>query len=351
MPAPLAVPVRTASSRIAARAQQACEQAGLPPQAFARRTGITPGEWADPMARIDADRHRRLLSLVLDTGLRYPWESMDPSWLHTQFPVLGNLCLNAPTLRDALAWFGACRPLIGGFDYLSMRQCDGLVRLEYLSEFVPADSIQAMAHFQALAGLVRAYDAGAPTRFDVELIGAESPALRGIAAFFGARVRYGGPANRMQFATAALDQPFAHCNPCLLPQLRQQARDALAQVREAQALSARIERLVREQIAGPHEAAGGAQLFRQVCERLAMSRWTLYRRLQDEGQTYREIELRVRLAESRRLLGETRSSVAEISERMGFASQSAFTRFFRAQQGLAPLAFRRQRERQAWPAA
>jgi AraC-like DNA-binding protein len=334
------------SSRIAAHAQPGAERSGLPPQTFFDRTGITPGELADAAARIDADRHRRMLELVLGLGASYPWESIGQDALFADFPVLGHLCLNAPTLREALASFTTYRPLIGGFDFLGIRHADGIIRLEYLSEFMPADSIQALFHFQCLAGLVRLYDQSTTTRFALELIGPESPSLRGVAAVFGARIRYGCAANRMQFATKDLDLPFPHYNPQLGPLLQRQAREELTRIQHLHEFSARIEGLLRGQVADPDEGPDGARLLRQICARLDMSRWTLYRRLQDEGTSFREIELRVRLAESRRLLTDTHQSVAEISERMGFASQSAFTRFFRARHGMAPLAFRRKDEGQ-----
>jgi AraC-like DNA-binding protein len=344
MPAYMSAPVRTVSNRIAVRALQGAEQAGISPQVFFEGTGITAGELADPGGRIDAERHRRMLALGSERNADYPWESINADVLFIDFPVLGNLCVNAANLREALASFATYRPLIGGFDLLSARHADGIVRLEYLAEFTPGDSLQALGHFQALACLIRIYDHGTPTRFDIELMGPELACARGISAFFGARVRYGCAANRMHFAASALDLPFAHYNASLAPMLRRQAQHELERIQRLHEFSARVESLIRRQVADPDTGSEEARLIQHICARLDMSRWALYRRLQDEGTSFREIELKVRLTESRRLLTDTHKSVAEISDHMGFASQSAFTRFFRSQYGVAPLAFRRNGE-------
>lgn len=90
-----------------------------------------------------------------------------------------------------------------------------------------------------------------------------------------------------------------------------------------------------------------------------MNCWTLQRQLQEQT-SFRALELRAKSRESRRLLRETSLSVAEISDRLGFSSQSAYPLFQEPVRTAASARYRyaADRERQAtskpanheWPA-
>lgn len=74
----------------------------------------------------------------------------------------------------------------------------------------------------------------------------------------------------------------------------------------------------------------------QLRAELGITGWALHRRLAAEGFTFRNLLLKVKLEEARRLLEATSLSVGEVSERLGFDQQSSFTRFFRSEVGVAP---------------
>ncbi|WP_341674806.1 helix-turn-helix domain-containing protein [Niveibacterium sp. SC-1] len=333
---------RTVSNRIAANTQRFAEVAGLSPQRFAALTGIAPDELADPAGRIDGIRHRRTVELAVSLGQFYRPQDAWRGPLFAGFPQLGNLCLNAPDLRSALEAFMDYRALVGEFDFLLWEIAAPKVRLQYIAEFAPDCHFQALWNFHVLAGLVRAYDPGTSTRFEVELVGPAPAFAAEIDEFFGAPVRYGRTGNRMHFNAPHLDAPFARYNASLAPLGIEQAQRELARIQRMHRFSAEIEGLILELINDPVTDTQGAALLEALCDRLHTSRWSLNRRLQSDGTHFRELELRVKLGESRRLLHATPLSVGEISERLGFSSQSAFSRFFQAQQGVAPLAFRRQ---------
>ena len=328
---------RTVSNRVAALLMQYAEKAGVGPAEFANRTGIGAADVADPAGRIDAERHRRTVELCAGLPLQ-PLKDEDA--VFDYFPELGNLCLNARDLREALAAFTLCRPMVGEFDFLLGRHADGVVRIEYIAEFAPTNNFQALANFYVLSKLVRAYDVGIKTRFGVELTGNEPAAARHVGEMFGSQPRFGCAANRMYFAAPHLDAPFADYNAKIAPMLERQARQELDRIQRRHRFSANVESLIRELIADPSFDLRDATLLQQICARLDTSRWSINRRLQEEGTTFRELELEVRLDESRRLLRDTQLSLAEISDHTGFASQSAFSRFFRAQHGMPPQTWR-----------
>lgn len=295
----------------------------------------------DRNGRIDGARHRRVVELMVHLGAAARTVSERLPTLFPDFPVLGNLCLNARTLREALESFLTFRPLIGEFDFLCFRETPDYARFDYIPEFAPNDGFQALSNFQVLASLIRAYDVGQRTTFHVSLMGPALPRSHELSEFFGTPVEHGAGANRLQFSQALLDVPFIQYNGALAPFLRQEAQQELLRVTRGHLFSSGVERLIGEVIADTaDERPTSSSLLAQICERLNTSRWTLRRQLQVEGLHFTELEARVKFDAACRLLSEPRLSLAQISEQLGFSSQSAFTRFFRTRHELPPMTFR-----------
>ncbi|WP_186307831.1 helix-turn-helix domain-containing protein [Paraburkholderia sp. BCC1884] len=316
----------------------------MSPHVFTARTGIGEQELTDRNGRIDGARHRRMVELMTGAGNSARIVPDEPRTLFPDFPVLGNLCLNARTLREALAWFHTFRPLIGDFDFLCFRKTPDYAQFEYIGEFAPNDGLQALANFQVLASLIRAYDDTRRTVFHASLMGPALPKPLDPSEFLGAQVRYDADANRLQFAAALLDVPFVHYNTALAPFLHEQAQRELLRIKRGHLVSSSVERLIGEITDTADEWHTPSSLLAQVCERLNTSRWTLNRQLQTEGLHFTELEARVKFKKACRLLGETRLSLGQISEQLGFSSQSAFTRFFRSRHEAPPLTFRQSRQ-------
>jgi AraC-like DNA-binding protein len=74
-----------------------------------------------------------------------------------------------------------------------------------------------------------------------------------------------------------------------------------------------------------------------------MSERTLRRRFQSLGMSWEEYRRRARLLAALDLLSTTKLSVREIADRVGYESQSALAKSFRALLGASPTDFRRQR--------
>jgi len=332
---------RTVSNRIACRVMQTFEQAGLSPQAFAQRTGISADDLLDPRGRIDGLRHARMIELACAMALdRAMLARISPEHLFQDFPVLGNLCLNAPTLRSAITHFLSYRALIGEFDLLHCRPLPGGLEFEYVAELEPRRGLHALSNFKALATLIRAYDPAGPTLFQAHFVMPTPLFAQDVSEFFGAGARFGQPTNRLLFHADHLDVPAAQYNGMLAPHLLLQARAELERIRGPHSLSASVENLIRELLADADNDLSSESLLRLLCERIHTTRWTLRRKLQQEGTHFRELELKVKTSESRRLLRDTSMSLAQISDQLGFSSQSAFTRFFKASHGMPPLSFR-----------
>ncbi len=77
-----------------------------------------------------------------------------------------------------------------------------------------------------------------------------------------------------------------------------------------------------------------------ICSTLRMSRWTLNEKLKYERTTFTELLKSVRVNMACKLLAETTTSIQEISELICFSSQSVFSRFFKLNVNVSPLAYR-----------
>jgi len=63
---------------------------------------------------------------------------------------------------------------------------------------------------------------------------------------------------------------------------------------------------------------------------------------QSTGTTIRQYVLSLRLAEAKRLLGETGMPISDIARTVGFGNYSYFSDYFRVHVGMSPAAYRKQ---------
>ena len=77
-----------------------------------------------------------------------------------------------------------------------------------------------------------------------------------------------------------------------------------------------------------------------ISEKLQMSRWTLTRKLKEEGTTFKQLlrDSREKLAQS--YLRRQTESITEIASLLGYSEPSAFQRAFKSWTGQTPLDYR-----------
>jgi len=330
---------RTVSNRVAQQCARAMQADGHDPADFFRHTGITPAQLDEPGGRINAERHRRMTAYAQPLAPHRGILDLDVTHWFAHYSAIAHVCFNRPTLRGALHELLHLRGLIGEFDFMLMSESGTRIEIEYLSEFCPAGgAMQALANFRMLSLVARAYDTGAATAFHASFQGKAPWFASAISECFGASASYGQARNTLVFDAPDLDRPFAQFNAMLAPHALRHAQGQLQQLQGAQLFSARVEQAIIDLLG--RQVDGGASLLPTLCDGLAMNRWTLQRQLQQEQTSFRALELRAKSRESRRLLRDTTLSVAEIGERLGFSSQSAFTRFFKHQFALPPARYR-----------
>lgn len=334
---------KTVASSLVRIAMRLTAAQGVPGDAFYRATGVTREEVVSPHGRVPWPKWARALVLLHRLAKRAPHDLADClSWLEVELPILGGVLLNAPSLREALGRFLVYQPILTEADRFTWFETDALVRIEHATELPQrlADS-QAMACFALLAHVVRAYEQE-PTPVSIGLAGSPgSPALVEVwRSLCQATVRQQQPASYLELPRRDLDRPFPLYNPAVDAILRPRLEDELTSLGREASLASRAERALRRMVLEHRATMSSERVLAKLCEELGMTRWTLQRRLATEGHTFRELHARVRIEEARRLLAGSALSLAELSEQLGFSSQSTFARFFRGKVGLAPLRYR-----------
>ena len=311
-----------------------------------RQTGITLHELENPKGRIDAERHFRFLTLIqgLRTEIILP-ESTGLRDLFADYLSLACVCSNAVSLREALCLFLRYRPLVGECDQLEARMVDGGIRFTYHSESndPKIQTHSAIYNFYHLLMLARHYT-GHTARGQLLTLGVllSNREMRHLQLLFGCPVR-SATVDSFTLEDGALDTPYTQANPDIQPYFLAQAESELLALKPEPVFSLRIRHLLQQQMwRGQGAALEVDSLQSWVCEQLGMTRWTLARRLGREQLTFQVLCAEVRGGEARRLLRDGSVSMLDISHRLGFSSQSSFTRFFREQCHCTPRHYRRQ---------
>lgn len=333
---------KTVSNAIARAQLVFADAIGMTGEEVLRSAGISQEELLRDNGRIEARKHLRLAKMFAHLPIpyeRFIYGGLDP--LFNYFPQLAAVCANCPTQREAINTFMQFRGIIGELDFLYFFEANGTVRLEFISESMPPTFDKgALANLMNIAQIARHYCLGARLPMRCHLMGPAPADVGVIQDFLEGKVMYNMPANSLEFSAAYLDIPYPHFNAVLHRVFSQKLSDELASIQTRGALSTRVEQAIRGQFTSEHVNPTGDVVLKHVCEQMNTTRWTLWRKLQLEGQTYQGLVLKVRTEVARGFLAKPAMSLGEISHHLGFSSQSAFSRFFKDQEGIAPKLYR-----------
>lgn len=335
---------QSVSNQVIRRMLGACQQQGGDPDAILMAGGLTSFDIEREQGRLPAHNHYRMLQLMQPylASFHETILSYDIGQLYQHYPPLISLCLNQPSPRAALEVLLAYRPIIGSCDELRVRRGTQASQYLYVNQG-PASlgASQAIPNFIILYRILRVYLAD--PRVSVGFTGRPPPRHQLLDQFFATRCRWEQGENTLTIDNAQLDCP-SHCyNEPLgrlqLAQLAQICADIAERAPFAYLVEERIRHKIRE-----GELESDESLLKEVCAAMNVSRWTLNRKLQGEGSSFSTLLRDARVSEACRLLGEGEQPLQNISDRVGFSSQSAFNRFFKANTRMTPLAYRNARQ-------
>lgn len=263
-------------------------------------------------------------------------EALDLSYLGT----IGDAMLSAPTLGAALRCFVSYFGTVQSATTMTMQQEDDQIVIRYrvLDEDIWPRAADAQLTLGIFAGAVHRYAPRAERAITAQFEDTQTRAAALISAHLGRPVR-SGPENRLIIPMRLMEQrAVADDGTDSDAAFRQtvQALDAhLRQLRLQQPVSDRVLDLLLQQM-GQGDCDQDA-----IARRLGMSRRTLRRRLEAEGQSFQQLNEICRRNIGRALLTRSDLPMIEIALRLGYSDHTAFSRAFSRWFGMSPRELRK----------
>lgn len=158
---------------------------------------------------------------------------------------------------------------------------------------------------------------------------ASEAGMRRYDSFFGVRVQRGERAAISFSATDAL-RPFLTVNDRMWKVFEPDLRRRLGELDAAASMAERVRAVLLELL------PGNAATIEKAAERLGLSKRTLQRRLEDEGENFRALVNTTRERLARHYLGNTTMTGNEIAFLLGFEDPNSFYRAFLEWTGQTP---------------
>jgi AraC-like DNA-binding protein len=311
-----------------------------------RQQGVDPRalrflEQRDPDARIQASAARELLRIsILITGDEALGLAAALETSPGDYGELEYAAASCSTVREALDFLCNHYFLLDESSALDYSCADGRVRLSLRQ---PAELATRASVDFTLSLLYLSYVRWVgepPVEYEVEFPYPQPPDRARYEAIFGAqtRLRFGTDSSAVVFRESDLGCRLRHSDPKLHALLSAHIRDQTPESFEP-SLIGRVRAGIREEL-----RAGSASID-AVASRLAMSRRSLSRKLEEEGTSFKQILCDVRRACAVRYLLLDCYSVEQISKRLGYSEPGAFHRAFRGWFGQTPTRYRDQQRR------
>ncbi len=153
-----------------------------------------------------------------------------------------------------------------------------------------------------------------------------------IRQHFDCPVQYNQEINAFIFKAETLHKPITEANPQLHKILKQHLEQQLHS--HSETLSDQVKNLIA-QLLFTDEVN-----IEKSAELLSISRRKLQRQLKEEGHTFKELLDQVRFEQAKRYLQESRIPLTQLSDMLGYAELSVFSRAFKRHSGKSPLEWR-----------
>lgn len=308
---------------------------GLDPVQLLGEVGLDAADLAVPDRWIPAAACARLLerSAVLsgkeDFGLRLA----ELRRLATLGP-LSVVLREEPHLRSALQLLARYEHSYNEALHLELTEANGVATVRtWLELREPAPTRQALElAVAALLGIIRELLGRTWEPLAVCLPHRRPARLDAYVRVFGPRVQFGQAFAGLLLYSGELDRRNPASDPLLRPYTRRFLESIPAP--RSGALSDRVRRVVEVLL------PVGRCSIQQVARGLGMSDRTLQRQLEAEQESFSAIVNRTRAGLTERYLANDRLSLTEISDLLGFAAPSGFSRWFRQQFGVSPSQWR-----------
>ena len=312
---------------------------GLDTDRICKACNILPTDITNPGGRIIAAKHYKLLTETipyLDFNERV--FSQNLSSLYDDYPELIGYCLNSRNPFDAIHAYSKYRTIIGNCDSFIITETDDKMSIEYINEGSKIlGSSQAIFNFASIFKIMKKYEENHSIKLSLTNdIGKNSP----LEDFFGTRCQWNEKKNILEINKIKTEKTYEKYNSTLADFQKEKLDKKISELSENIGFASIVSRIVLNTLHNK-ESSDDENILDSICYKLNMSRWTLNRHLHLEGVNFQSILKEIRMKEACRLLKESHLTLQEISEIIGFSSQSTFTRFFKGQFDVNPSNFRK----------
>ncbi len=305
----------------------------LDPLALLRRAGLSPRVIADPERMIPARSTIHLLEECARKA-QCPTFALRMAQRRTiaDLGLVSLLIAHQPNLREALGVMQRYRNRINSTLLLQLEERGGVAVLrESFALNPPLVSRQADELALGVIAGIGQWLLGPHWRVEEVRFAHGAPPVGEMPVYsrvFGAPARFGSDFVGLVLDPAVLDLPSARADPALAAHARSMAEAMIADPQRS--IGQEVEEALLLQL-----PAGVASLP-ATARALGLHPRTLQRRLDAAGQPFAALLEQVRRQQAARHLANPRLSLTEVAELTGYASLSAFTRWYSAAHGQSP---------------
>lgn len=309
------------------------------------KCGISSYELESNGGRLSEDQHYRFLieaekhnQFLTEDMLEHCISFGTVNLSYNMYPDLLGFCLNQTSATDAVNGFIDNRIVIGNCDSVILTRGEEKTRIEYINSGPGQIGNQsAIGNFMMLYSLIKTY---VPINNIKIGFSGERHEKKGLLnTFFESKCVFDSNMNYMLIDNDLLDAKAESFNEKLHSIQKTNLNSKKIELEHTKSLSSLVMNLIENSIK-IIRSESESSIMNDVCSTLRMSRWTLNEKLKYERTTFTELLKSVRVNMACKLLTETTTSIQEISELICFSSQSVFSRFFKLNLNVSPLAYR-----------
>ena len=335
-------PIRTSLIRAATLTNyfEVARQLGLNPEPLLHAAGLSRSMLADPERRIPAAAAVRLLEdSARESGCDTFGLRMAESRQLSDFGVVSLLLIHQPTLRDALVATMNYRHLLN--ELLAIHVEDSGRTVVIREEFVPDSGTGSRQTIElALGVLHRLCSALLGPHWkphSVNLTHGAPASLQVHRRVFRCALEFDREFNGIVCDAADLDFRNPSADPAMARYVKRLVESLPAPDQDAIATDVRKDLYILMPM--------GQATIEQVARGRGMTVRTLQRRLEAAGETFSDALNAVRTELALRYMQNRQYSLQVVGRLLGFSAPSSFTRWFSAEFGMAPSAWRKARPR------
>lgn len=295
-----------------------------PPRAQATRSTSLLG-FARMLAAAAVESRRR------DLGLDMACVNMAPTP-----SIFGELFVHAPTVGEALQALTRYFPVVQTHTTCELTRSQDVARFTYnINDRMVVDRFHDAAY--TLGKIYRSLRrcVGEDWNLDHVVLAAPLPDTReSYRCFFQAPVTFGAESNALCFSSNLLERPIASADAHRYARFCARLEGMMPGCSDPDVLEDALRAWML------HVRGWGHATLEQAAADFGVTPRTMQRRLKEQGIGFQALLAQVRMESAQRMLTQSRMSVSQVAEQLGFSETSAFTRAFRSHAHQSPRAFR-----------